>query len=614
MGLTSFIVLSKSKSWRTQVPFYLTSWSLCLCTLLLAACSWRGVPEQVTNGASSEKSAAVAKAAFDEKAMAAKAGLEDDIYYHIVAAELAGQFEDFKRAGEGYEQALALVDQVEIDQQQSHLIARRAWEIGRASSNAQLANQAAQRWQRHDVGLKPRLARVVAIEEAEMVDQLGTFEDVLTLEPAQRQAFAELLAAHYGESDSGETILPVFEAWLEQYPDDLDVLKAAAQIAEGQARYAMAYQWWSQLTEHVAGAAEKDDSAARAAVNLRMLGAAAEAANRLHQLYLKYPDSNWIALEYGRALLQSDQAAAAADVLSQLSADLPSNSQVHYTAGFAYFLDQQYEQATSFFELALNKGYDEHEGRYWLGLAWLRAKQPEAAIHWLGTLSEGSRWERAQQLLGYAYADLQDWDALTEHFATLRLADSAEPSKWYLAEAQAYIDAEQFERALASIHHAVALEPEAWRYRYQRGVLFAELGDYAAAETDLRFVLEVQPEHAHAMNALGYMLIDNLGDTDAGVPLTKRALELEPDSAPIMDSYGWGLLLQGRYDDAIFWLGKAWLAHPDHEIGAHYGEALWRNGQQDKAREIWRAALKLERGRRPDKVRQAYERLGIAPD
>lgn len=602
MGLMGFILLLKRKTWLL-IP----------AVLLGSACSLRAPVSDVAE--SSDDSSKSADAAnFNAEVMAAKAGLESDLYYHIIAAELAGQFEDYQRAGAGYQKALAIVDSVDIGEQESHLIARRAWEIGRASDNSSLANQAAERWQRHDAGLKPRLARMVAIEGADLEDQLATIKDVFDLEPERRTAMADLLAVQYGESDTGDIVLPALDAWIERHPEDTDILKAAATIADGQARYAMAYQWWSQRAAQLKAEDLIDDAVARAAVDLRMLGEPEEAANRLHALYVKYPESNWIALEYGRSLLQAEQTEAAAKVLAQLSADLPSNAQVHYTTGFAFFADEQYKTAAQYFELALSKGYSEHEARYWIGLAWLRAEQPSKMLDWMSTLGEGQHWERAQHLIGDVYAQQDRWDDFAEHFKSLREANSDEAADWYLAEAQSLIDVQRFEQALERTHQAVALNPAEWRYRYQRGVLFAELGRYAEAETDLRSVLKQQPDHGHAMNALGYMLIDNLGDTDTGVPLVKRALELEPESPPIMDSYGWGLLLQGKYSEALFWLEKAWQAHPDHEIGAHYGEALWHNQRRPEARSIWREAQLMDRGHRKDKVLQAYERLGIDAD
>lgn len=602
MGLMSFILLLKRKTWL-----------LLPALLLSSACSLRGPASEVSSA--SKDSAAPAKASnFNEDEMSAKAGLEDDLYYHIIAAELAGQFEDYQRAGTGYQKALAIVDATGLDEQESHLIARRAWEIGRASNNSSLANQAAQRWQLHDAGLKPRLARIVAVEEAALEDQLATLSDVFELESERRSAMAELLAAQYSESDSGDVVLPMLAAWIERHPEDADLLKAAAQIADGQARFGMAYQWWSQRVALLQDSELRDDSIARAAVDLRMLGEPGEAASRLHTLYVKYPESHWIALEYGRSLLQDEQAAAAAEVLAQLSADLPSNSQVHYTTGFAYFVNEQYELAAEYFELALNKGYSEHEARYWLGLAWHRAEQPAQMLDWLNTLGDGQYWERAQQLIGDTYAELGQWDDFAEHYQGLREANLDEAAQWHLAEAQSLIDVQRFEQALESTHKAVALDASDWRYRYQRGVLYAELGRYAEAEVDLRSVLAEEPDHANTLNALGYMLIDNLGDTDAGVPMVARALELEPNSAAVMDSYGWGLLLQEKYSEALFWLEKAWKAHPDHEIGAHYGEALWLKERRSEAREIWREAQLLDRGHREDKVLQAYERLGIDAD
>jgi len=45
----------------------------------------------------------------------------------------------------------------------------------------------------------------------------------------------------------------------------------------------------------------------------------------------------------------------------------------------------------------------------------------------------------------------------------------------------------------------------------------------------------------------------------------------------------------------------------DHEIAAHYGELLWRLGQQQKAREIW--GIGYESTPESDKIRDTIQRL-----
>jgi predicted negative regulator of RcsB-dependent stress response len=47
----------------------------------------------------------------------------------------------------------------------------------------------------------------------------------------------------------------------------------------------------------------------------------------------------------------------------------------------------------------------------------------------------------------------------------------------------------------------------------------------------------------------------------------------------------------GRLDDAERYLRQALDGRPDAEIAAHLGEVLWRKGERDQARALWKAQL-----------------------
>ena len=66
---------------------------------------------------------------------------------------------------------------------------------------------------------------------------------------------------------------------------------------------------------------------------------------------------------------------------------------------------------------------------------------------------------------------------------------------------------------------------------------------------------------------------------------------MSPDSPAIQDSLGWVLFRQGKIKEALPVLERAWRNSRDSEIAAHYGEALWKTGDEGQARYIWQQAL-----------------------
>jgi tetratricopeptide (TPR) repeat protein len=101
----------------------------------------------------------------------------------------------------------------------------------------------------------------------------------------------------------------------------------------------------------------------------------------------------------------------------------------------------------------------------------------------------------------------------------------------------------------------------------------------------------MKPDYAHAYNALGYTLAEKTERLDEAKELVEKAYKLSPDDPFIMDSVGWVHYRLGNMQEALKHLQQAYSSRPDPEIAAHLGEVLWKAGQHDEARKVWRAAL-----------------------
>ena len=74
---------------------------------------------------------------------------------------------------------------------------------------------------------------------------------------------------------------------------------------------------------------------------------------------------------------------------------------------------------------------------------------------------------------------------------------------------------------------------------YARGLVTAQLKRLAEHERDMRRLIELQPDNAHAYNALGYTLADQSIRLDEALALINKAIELQPGDPFILDSLGW---------------------------------------------------------------------------
>ncbi len=130
---------------------------------------------------------------------------------------------------------------------------------------------------------------------------------------------------------------------------------------------------------------------------------------------------------------------------------------------------------------------------------------------------------------------------------------------------------------------------------YARALLLEGMGRIAAAEADLRAILDIDPDNAEVMNALGYTLADRTQRFAEARALIERALVQQPDAPAYLDSLGWVQHRQGDDVDAVLNLRRAFALQKDAEIAAHLAEVLWLGGDKDGARRIWKQGLLLEK-------------------
>ncbi len=161
------------------------------------------------------------------------------------------------------------------------------------------------------------------------------------------------------------------------------------------------------------------------------------------------------------------------------------------------------------------------------------------------------------------------------------------------AEAQLLRDGDDLAGAYAVLAQGLKEHPDSPELLYDIAMVAERLDKVDDAEAKLRRVVELKPDDAQALNALGYTLVDRTPRTAEGFALIERAHKLSPDDPFILDSMGWAMFKLGKYPEAERYLRRAMEERPDAEIAAHLGEVLWAKGDRDRAQEVWQSQLKV---------------------
>jgi len=230
-------------------------------------------------------------------------------------------------------------------------------------------------------------------------------------------------------------------------------------------------------------------------------------------------------------------------------------------------------------------------------LAELAERRSEALAWYAQISSEDERWFNAQLRTAVVLSDTgKSSEAFTLlHGLQARSADDArEVGETFMLEAELLNKQKRGEEAIAVYDRGLAVLPDDTRLIYARALLNDDLDHVDAAVRDLRRVLELKPDDADAMNALGYTLADRTENRKEALALIEKALALKPGEPAIIDSLGWVQYRLGNLDAALIQLRRAFQKQPDAEIAAHLGEVLWVSGRKEEARQVW------EQGRKKD--------------
>src|SRR6266404_6403138 len=152
-----------------------------------------------------------------------------------------------------------------------------------------------------------------------------------------------------------------------------------------------------------------------------------------------------------------------------------------------------------------------------------------------------------------------------------------------------YTDAEQ---ALDKAEQLSTKQDDKESIWFLRGSSFERQKRYADAEQQFKKVIASDPQHAMALNYLGYMLADQNTKLDEAFGYIKRALDIDPTNGAYLDSIGWAYFRLGKYELAEESLVKAsQKINTDPTVHDHLGDLYQKTGRLKLAATHWERAL-----------------------
>ena len=323
----------------------------------------------------------------------------------------------------------------------------------------------------------------------------------------------------------------------------------------------------------------------------------------------RVPDSGLARMAYAQMLYDASRYDQARTQFEHLVAREPENDDARYALALLLVQTDRLDAATEHLERLASRGSRRHEAHYYLGRIAESRQRLDDAVASYRRVRRGEHRLNAQIRIAVLYAERGDLDAARRHLHGLRSGSAQEAVRIYRAEAGLLTNAERYDQAMAVFDESLDEFPGNPDLLYSRGMLAERMDRLDIVERDMRAIIARDPDHADALNALGYTLADRTDRYEEAYELIKRAIALKPDEAYIVDSMGWVLYRLGRYQEALVQLRRAMSLDPDPEIAAHLGEVLWVLGEEAEAREVWRTALEVA----PDdeRLQDVIKRFGL---
>ncbi|MBT8360722.1 MAG: tetratricopeptide repeat protein, partial [Deltaproteobacteria bacterium] len=145
------------------------------------------------------------------------------------------------------------------------------------------------------------------------------------------------------------------------------------------------------------------------------------------------------------------------------------------------------------------------------------------------------------------------------------------------------------------------------------GLQLERSGRLDEAITVMERILLINPDHAEALNFIGYSWADTNRNLEKALDYINRAMQLKPDNGYIQDSLGWAYFRLGQLERAREeLLGALVLLPNDPHIHEHLGDVYQALGLAEKARTAYEDAYeKFEDREKKEFMLQKIEALDV---
>ncbi len=418
------------------------------------------------------------------------------------------------------------------------------------------------------------------------------YEKVLANDPKRKSVYQILGKMYFTEGDM-DNAFRVYEKMLANFPDDYVGYYYIGEIYGVKGDYAKSEESFLKAIEF---APSLDEARLELVKIYRLTKQEKKIKTMYEEILERNPDNIIVAIELG-LLCKETNAKKAQSLLKNLGERSLIDPNVVGTVLQYLVLQKRIDDAIFVIE-GMSKGAPESsEIFYAAAIVYYEKGNLDFALKKFKAVQPDSRFfENALMHMAVIYYNNKDYDTgiAVLKGAMPKLLDSSKLELIpYLSSF--YKEKKMPEESIKLIKEGLQIDPENTDLLFDLGVIYDRQGKVDLAMEQMEAIIKINPEHADALNYIGYTYADKGIRLDDAEAMIKKALEFKPDNGYIIDSLGWVYFKQGRLEEALLNLKRAVELIPDDPVVLqHLGDIYTKMNDKDKAREYYERALQVE--------------------
>lgn len=509
--------------------------------------------------------------------------IDEEVLYLLMAAEMAGQRNQYDLALDAYLQAAKRVDDARI--------AERAVKIGMFIKDEKRTREALDIWLSKDPENLParKFAVLLAIKGADKKSAVENLDAIFQDDPAGFESGMLEMIKILEKEDRSQFIFDVLDDLNQLHPDQSSLLFLQAVVASVLHNNDLAQQKITQVLEL------QPDWNKAIIFQAQLAGRSgdmAKARQYLEKAVKQQPDDKQLRKMLLEVLVNTGASDDAIKLCQSVLDENPDDGETLFTMAVIYMQQNQVDKAEGYLEKALNSPDWEGQASFYLGKIELDRQKPEKALKWFDRSSANGYGFEADMAAVSVLLNQKAFADAEERIKKMYTSYPEQHLRILMMKAEMYNHSGKHQEAYDVLTQVLKDAPENRDVLYARALIAERLDKLDVVEADLLKILAKNPDDVGALNALGYTLTDRTERFEDAEKYLLKALQLQPDEAVIIDSYGWLQFKRGKFDMALEYLRKAFEKQAENEIAAHIAEVLWVTGKEKEAKEFLEPILK----------------------